>query len=42
VADLAVTLVRAARGGTLGASGAGIAAAGLWFTAVLAMGALMA
>ena len=42
VTDLAIALVRAERAGTLGASGAGIAAAALWFTAVLAMGALMA
>lgn len=42
VTDLAIALVRAAHAGTLGASGAGIAAAGLWFTSVLAVGALMA
>jgi hypothetical protein len=42
LADLAVTLTRAARAGTLGASGAGIAAAGLWFAAVLLIGALLA
>ncbi len=42
VIDLALTLARAARAGTLGASGAGIAAAGFWFAVVLALGALMA
>ena len=42
VADLALALARAARAGTLGAPGAGIAAAGFWFAVVLALGALMA
>lgn len=42
VTDLAIALVRAARAGTLGAPGAGLAAAGFWFTVVLALGALMA
>ncbi|MGD9734780.1 MAG: hypothetical protein AB7V58_04110 [Solirubrobacterales bacterium] len=42
VADLAVALLGALRAGTLGSSGAGIAAATLWFAAVLALGAVMA
>lgn len=42
VADLVVTLVGALRAGTLGASGAGIAAATAWFALVLGLGATMA
>ena len=42
VGDLAVALVGAARQGTLGVSGAGIAAAGVWLAIVLALGAVMA
>ncbi len=42
VADLLLAAVGAARGGTLGPSGAGVLASALWFAVVLAMGALMA
>lgn len=42
VADLVIALVRAARGGTLDPSGAGLVASTLWFTLVLGMGAAMA
>ena len=42
VALLARTLWRAARQGTLGAPGAGLAASAAWFTVLLALGAVMA
>ena len=42
VADLLLAAVGAARGGTLGPSGAGVIASALWFAVVLSMGALMA
>lgn len=42
VALLSRALVRAARGGTFGAAGAGLTAAAVWFAVVLAMGAVMA
>lgn len=42
VADLVLAAVGAARGGTLGPSGAGVLASALWFAVVLAMGAVMA
>jgi len=42
VVDLVRALVGAARAGTLGAPGAGLAASTLWFALVLAAGALMA
>lgn len=42
VVDLVLAAVGAARGGTLGPSGAGVLASAAWFAVVLAMGALMA
>ncbi len=42
VVDLVVALVGAARAGTLGPSGAGIAASTAWFAVVLGLGAAMA
>lgn len=42
VADLVLAAVGAARGGTLGPSGAGVLASALWLAMVLAMGAVMA
>lgn len=42
LADLGIALVRAARAGTLGVPGVGIAVSGTWFALVLVIGAVMA